>query len=308
MGLESIVLTECFTHRSDTHEYSIRWTSIGPDGGPPLIFVHGTPWSSYVWQPYAKALSSQYKIYLFDNPGYGESPGGRPLLAPTSAGDDGSMISELDASLAGQAEAFAALYRSWNFTAHDRLPHVVVHDNGGLITLRANLLHGCQYASLCLVDVVAVRPFGSPFFRLVAQNQSVFTSIPDSIFQGTIRAYIQGASFKPLPNHVEDVLANPWVAGGSQGQEAFIRQMVQADQRHAEEVEGRYAEIGDAMPVKVIWGKEDRWIPVDRAEKLAKMVGAKEVVLVEEAGHLIMFDQPERLATEIALWLTKVTR
>ncbi|KAA8652850.1 hypothetical protein EYZ11_003312 [Aspergillus tanneri] len=304
MASESIVLTERFTHRSDTHEHSIQWTSIGPDSSPPLIFVHGTPWSSYVWQPYVKALSSRYKIYLFDNPGFGESPGRRPLQAPTSADD---KISELDASLAGQAEAFAALYHSWNFTS-DRLPHVVAHDNGGLITLRANLLHGCLYASLCLVDVVAVRPFGSPFFRLVAQNPSVFTSIPDAIFQGMVRAYIQDASFKPLPKYVEDMLVKPWIAGGSQGQAAFIRQIVQADQWHAEEVEGRYAEVGSAMPVKVVWGKEDRWIPVDRAEKLASAVGAREVVLIGEAGHLIMFDQPERLATEIAVWLREVSR
>ena len=122
MGLESVVLSERFTYRSDTHEYCVRWTSIGPDYGPPLIFVHGTPWSSYVWQPYAKALSSRYKIYLFDNPGFGESPGGRPLLVPTSTTGDGNKIPELDASLGGQAEAFAALYHSWNFTTPDRLP------------------------------------------------------------------------------------------------------------------------------------------------------------------------------------------
>ncbi|KAH8695417.1 putative hydrolases or acyltransferase [Talaromyces proteolyticus] len=304
MTSKLIVLTECFIHRSSTHEYSIRWTSIGSDNSPPLIFVHGTPWSSYVWQRYVEALSLRHKIYIFDNPGFGESPGGRPLQAPTSTDD---KISEFDSSLAGQAEAFAALYHSWNFTS-DRLPHIVAHDNGGLITLRANLLHSCRYASLCLVDVVAVRPFGSPFFRLVAQNSSVFTSIPDTIFQGIVRAYIQDASFRPLPKHVEDTLVKPWIAGGSQGQVAFIRQMVQADQRHAEEVEGRYAEVGSAMPVKVIWGKDDRWIPVERAEKLASMVGATEVVLIGEAGHLIMFDQPERLATEISIWLMEASR
>ncbi|RJE19547.1 hypothetical protein PHISCL_08118 [Aspergillus sclerotialis] len=297
--MASVTLTERFTFRSDKYEYIIHWTCIGLDSGSPLVFVHGTPWSSYIWTPYVKALSLRYKIYLFDNPGFGESPGGKPLTATANT-------AELDASLAGQAEAFAALYKSWGFT-NDRLPHVVAHDNGGLITLRANILHGCEYASLCLIDVVAVCPFGSPFFRLVAENPSVFNSIPSAVFQAMVRAYIRGTAFKPLRGSVEDRLLEPWSSGGRQGQEAFIRQMVQADQRHAEDVEGRYSEVGAKTPVKVIWGLEDRWIPVDRAEKLGKMVRAREVVLVEEAGHLIMFDQPKRLASEIAMWLMEVT-
>ncbi|KAJ5832638.1 hypothetical protein N7474_000949 [Penicillium riverlandense] len=298
MALNSVALSE-FTYRSDAYEYSIRWTCLGDDSNPPLIFVHGTPWSSYVWIPFAKSLAARYKIYLFDNPGFGESLGGTPIAPKYGA-------TELDASLAGQAEAFTALYKSWNFTT-DRLPHVIAHDNGGLITLRANILFGCQYASLCLIDVVALCPFGSPFFRLVSQNQSIFKSIPDGVFRGMVHAYIRGAAFKPLPSLVEDRLVQPWVAGGRQGQEAFTRQMVQADQIHAEEIEGRYGDIGSTVPVKIIWGMEDKWIPVDRAERLAQKIGAKEVVLVKEAGHLIMFDQPERLATELAIWLTEVT-
>ncbi|KAL1850248.1 hypothetical protein Plec18167_007353 [Paecilomyces lecythidis] len=295
MASESISLTECFTHRSDTYEYSISWTCLGPDNAPPVVFVHGTPWSSIVWESYAKALSSRYRVYIFDRPGFGQSPD-RKSVAPTNSETD------LDGSLTGQAEAFAALYRSWHFKP-DQLPHIIAHDNAGLVTLRANILYDCQYASLCLIDVVAVGPFGCPFFRLVAENKPVFSSIPDSIFQGIILGYIRDASFKPLPGDITDNLLAPWTANGSQGQEGFIRQLLQADQRYAGDIEGRYAEVGNTIPVKVIWGKEDRWIPADYAVKLGRVIGAREVVLVEEAGHLIMFDQPERLATEIGIWL-----
>lgn len=290
--------TNLFTHRSETHEYTIYWTTLGDDAKPPLIFIHGTPWSSYVWMLYARSLSSRFKVYVFDNTGFGRSPGGKPLSADNAA---------VDASLAGQAEAFSALYQSWNFHP-DRLPHVVAHDVGGLISLRAHILHACRYASLCLVDVVAVRPFGSPFFRLVSENQAVFNAIPDAVYRGMLGAYIQGAAFKPLASDVAENLSRPWVAGGTQGQEAFIRQISQADERHSEEVEGRYSEVGAATPVKVIWGAEDRWIPVDRADRVSDLVGAKECVVIEDAGHLIMFDQPERLTTEIVAWLSQVAR
>ena len=66
---------------------------------------------------------------------------------------------------------------------------------------------------------------------------------------------------------------------------------------------GRYVEVGRETPVKIIWGKEDNLIPVDRAEKLATLVGAKEVILIEEAGHLVMLDQTEQLGIELSRWL-----
>lgn len=283
----------CFC--TQTREYTISYTIQGNPEGPPLVFIHGTPWSSRVWVPFAEAFSSSFKIYLFDNPGYGQSPGG-VSISPRDQQD-------LDASLAGQAEAFAYLLKEWNITEP---PHIIAHDNGGLIALRASLNHGAEYASLCLVDVVAVSPFGSTFFKLVAANHDVFNAIPQTLMNGLIRAYIQGAAYKPLSSEIEDMLLLPWTSAGAQGKAGFLRQMRQADQRHASDVEPRYGEIGKKMPVKIIWGEEDAWIPVDRAKKLAHMIGAHEVVIVEKAGHLIHYDQPLRLTTELKLWLSKM--
>ena len=48
-------------------------------------------------------------------------------------------------------------------------------------------------------------------------------------------------------------------------------------------------------------------MPCKRAEKLKNLIGGKsEVVLVEDAGHLIQLDQPERLMAEIAMFLAEV--
>jgi pimeloyl-ACP methyl ester carboxylesterase len=41
---------------------------------------------------------------------------------------------------------------------------------------------------------------------------------------------------------------------------------------------------------------------------LAEALGAKEVVVVDGAGHLIMYDQPGRLGTELGMWLSRVAR
>lgn len=41
---------------------------------------------------------------------------------------------------------------------------------------------------------------------------------------------------------------------------------MQCDEKYAEEIMGRYGEVGRDTAVKIIWGKEDKLIPVDRAE------------------------------------------
>ncbi len=58
-------------HRLTWQEREIAWTKTG--SGPPVVLVHGTPFSARVWSTYAKELSSRYTVYTWDMPGYGES-------------------------------------------------------------------------------------------------------------------------------------------------------------------------------------------------------------------------------------------
>lgn len=298
-----IALTQTFHHDTTTHRYHIRWTSLGDATAPPLIFVHGTPWSSRVWHTHAQTLARYFHVYLFDNPGFGESPLGRPL-----PGQEHAITAEiaLDASLAQQSEVFAALFHSWAPDWGQKKPHVVAHDHGGLMTLRAHLLHGCDYASLCLIDVVALGPFGQPLFKLVAENQSVFEALTGPVFEGVVESYIRDAAHHELDKETMEMLKAPWISS-EEGRKGFVRQMVQANSRSAEAVEGRYPEVGQNLPVRVIWGTEDKWIPMETAERLKQRLNGTDVVLIEGAGHLIMYDQPGRLGVELGWWLKSVS-
>lgn len=290
-------LDQSFVHRTATHECCIRWTCIGNPTSPALIFVHGTPWSSVVWHDLATTLSTRYNIYLYDHPGFGVSPPYRRLEGlPDDYHDD------LDASLVRRAEVSAALFKHWDMASP---PHVVCHDNGGLVSLRLLLQHDVRFASLCLIDVVVFGRSGLPFFKLVAENESVFTAIPPRLIEGFVRAYVKSASCKSLSKDVEDMLSAPWLADGTQGSEKFLKEMVQAHYRDASDLETKYDRVGERAPTKIIWGKEDAWIPVETAQRLKKVLRAQEVVVVDGAGHLIHHDQPSRLAIEVGLWLDK---
>ncbi|WP_308257582.1 alpha/beta fold hydrolase [Pseudonocardia lacus] len=257
----------------------IRWTRYG--AGPPVVLCHGTPWSSALWRPTADALAERFTVHLWDMRGFGAS----------------TMAADQDVSLGEQGQLFAELVRHWQLPEP---PRVVAHDIGGAVALRAHLLHGLEYRSLALVDVVALAPWGSEFFRLVHDESDVFTRLPAPLHEALVRAYITGAAHRPLPPAAHDVLTAPWL--GPTGQPAFYRQIAQADQRHTDAVEPLYPSI--SLPVLVVWGTEDQWIPVDRAHKLSRLIPGATLRLVPGAGHLIQLDAPDALLAILREWLT----
>lgn len=191
----STSLNHTFHYELSTHSYTVKWGSLGDPTSPPLILIHGTPWSSRLWEPYALSLSRQFHVYIFDRPGFGESPAERKL---PGAAASSSPIVEYDGDLARQSEVYAALFKSWQADWGSQKPHVVAHDNAGLVSLRAYLLHDCQYASLCLIDVVAIGPFGKPLFKVVAEDPCHFQRLPDMAFEGILESYIRNAAFSEL--------------------------------------------------------------------------------------------------------------
>jgi pimeloyl-ACP methyl ester carboxylesterase len=51
--------------------HSVRYGTIG--SGLPLVLIHGTPFSSYVWRRIAPCLALQRRVFYFDLLGYGQS-------------------------------------------------------------------------------------------------------------------------------------------------------------------------------------------------------------------------------------------
>lgn len=263
---------------------TVRWGRLGPADGPPVVLLHGTPWSSYTWRAVARALAQTFRVHVWDMPGYGTS----------------AMYEGQDVSLAAQGLIFAELLDHWGLsTAGAHRPAVLAHDFGGCVALRAHLLHGAEYGRLALVDPVALAPWGSPAYRLLGEQAEVFGQLPRALHEALVREYIRSASAHGLGSRVLDGLVAPWL--GEAGQSAFYRQIRQNDQRFTDEIEGRYGEI--RPPVLVCWGTADTWIPVDRAHRLADLIPGARLQFVEGAGHLVQEDAPAQLTAALVEFL-----
>ncbi|KUN58186.1 alpha/beta fold hydrolase [Streptomyces griseorubiginosus] len=264
---------------------SVATYALVPERGAALgdvVFCHGTPWSSQVWAEAARHLSSRYRVFMWDMPGYGESP--KDPAVPID--------------LASQMSRFAQLLTYWRL---DR-PYVVAHDIGGAVALGSHLLHDSEYAGLFLWDVVTLDPWGSPFFRLVADHADVFAELPAPLHTALVKEYIAGAARHQLTTGWVDTLSQPWL--GASGQPAFYRQIAALRPEHTRPVAERLQEVG--CPVAIGWGEQDPWIPVDQAVELQdRLPGSPRVTVLGDVGHLAPVETPSRVSRALSDWLAQ---
>ncbi|MFF1462471.1 alpha/beta fold hydrolase [Streptomyces sp. NPDC058330] len=263
----------------DSSSGEVRWAVLGPKDAPPVVLVHGTPFSSYVWRGIARALAQDHRVYVWDLPGYGAS----------------ARYEGQDVSLGAQGRVLTDLLGHWELPE----PAVVAHDFGGCVALRAHLLHGARYRRLALVDPVALAPWGSPAYRLLGGRSDAFGALPAALHRALVKEYVSSASHPGLRPEVLDRLVDPWCTPA--GQPAFYRQITQNDQRFTDEIQDRYGELD--LPVLICWGTEDTWIPVGRAHELAALVPDAELRLIDGAGHLVQEDAPAELTAALTRFL-----
>jgi len=258
---------------------SVRYDVCGQ--GPPVVLIHGTPWSSFNLRHLVSALAQDFTVYYYDLLGYGQSD--------KSPGD---------VSLGIQNQVLCKLLDHWQLGR----PAVVGHDFGGATLLRTHLIDQRDFERIVLIDPVALSPWGSPFFRHVREHEAAFAGVPDYIHEAIVRAYVKTAAFKSLDDSTLDMIVRPWL--GRDGKEAFYRQIAQADSAYTDAVQPFYSQI--SRPVLILWGQEDVWIPVAKGEELHDVIPASLFRVIADAGHLVIEEKPAQLVKEIRPFLLPV--
>jgi pimeloyl-ACP methyl ester carboxylesterase len=254
--------------------------SAGRTGqGPDLVLAHGWPWASFSWHRIIPTLAQTYRVHWYDMPGYGHS----------------EKSADRRTSLDVQGEIFVEMLAHWRLSR----PSVIAHDFGGAITLRAHLLHGCEYERYVLMNVVAVRPWGSAFFDHVGKHVTAFQGLPPHIHHAIVEAYIKGALVNPLSDSDLNALIAPWLS--EDGTHSFYQQFAQADEKYTAEIEPSFGAV--RCPIKIIWGEKDPWIPVERGMQLHSYIPQAVFQTIPEAGHMPQLETPSALLNALKQFL-----
>jgi pimeloyl-ACP methyl ester carboxylesterase len=248
--------------------------------GPPVILVHGTPASSYLWRNVVPALANRHSVHVWDLLGFGESrldPG----VAP---------------SIARQARTLAELVEHWGLDS----PDLVGHDIGGGTVARAHLIDDVAVRRLALLDAAVIGPWNTPFTEHMQRHEDAYRTMPPHVFADIIAARIRTATHHPMSDAAAGAYLAPWA--GPAGQQRWIDQVASVTFQDTNEVVARLGEI--TAPTIVLWGEEDTWLPPTMGQRLAAAIPGAQRTTIAEAGHFLPEDDPKATADALLQFLT----
>jgi pimeloyl-ACP methyl ester carboxylesterase len=243
--------------------------------GPPLILVHGTPSRSYIWRDVAMTLANRFTVYVFDLLGFGQS----------------ERREGLDVSIKAQARLLAELVEVWGLEA----PLVAGHDIGGGIVLRAHLLEGIPFGCIAVIDGVVLRPWITPTTRHVRAHLEVYGSMPSQVFEAIVASHLRSATYRPMDEGAFTTYLDQW--RGEFGQKIYLQKDAQLDEGDTADFEPLLPSI--EVPVRIVWGERDAWLPPDLAVRLHEIIPNSDLVLLPETGHFAMEDSPREVAAAL---------
>ncbi len=257
--------------------------------GSPVVLIHGTPSSSFIWRNILPSLvDSGHKVHVFDLLGYGLSE--RPWNP------------KVDTSVRGQVPILEQLLAHWNLEK----VHIVSHDIGGGVAQRFAIDSRDRVRSLTMIDVVSFNSW--PSKRTHEQMQAgleVLIKVPDTEHREHFREWLYSTvqnKARLAETSLEvflDFICNP-IGQGS----LFQHQVMHYDPKYTDEYSARYQELG-SIPVQLIWGADDTWQVVDWAHKLQEAIPGSELHVLENCGHFAMEDQPEKISALLNEFLLK---
>ncbi len=257
--------------------------------GRPLLFVHGIPTSSYLWRKVIGPLRGSFRCLAPDLLGLGDTEG------PADA----------DYAMPAQAEL---LLRFLDAKGIDRV-RLVCHDQGGAAAQQLVARAPERVERWVLASVVAFDGWPVPAVRklqAVARRPTLFHALAAlGVGQRLSRGWLgyRRAVVDParLGDAVDEYL-RPIARGRSpraaaeEARERLRRFTLAGDPRHTLDVLPRLREA--SPPALVLWGEQDRFLPVDLGRRLARELHAP-FEAVPGCGHFLPEERPDVLVERI---------
>jgi pimeloyl-ACP methyl ester carboxylesterase len=248
--------------------HRVRYLEAG--AGPPLVLVHGLGSNAMQeWGRLMPPLARRYHVYALDLPGFGRSD--RPAAA--------------DYGIPMQVEAV----RSFMAAVGVPKARLAGTSMGGWIAARLAGEHPEQVERLVVVAPAGMRPIAA-------------APIPAEVLlprdEDGVRRLVAAVRHKPP--------AMPWflvsdVLGRRLREEWIVRRALQSMAAGRDWLDGT---LGRAdMPVLIVWGRQDRLIPVAYAAPLQAEFPRAVLEVLDGCGHVPIADCPEAFDRALTAFL-----
>lgn len=230
---------------------------------PPVILIHGAGGNHLYWPPQVRRLHAE-RVLAVDLPGHGKSEGvGHHTIADYA----GSIVEFMDALQLARAV-------------------LVGHSMGGAIALDIAMRWSTRVLGLGLLGS-AGRLRVSPQF---------LGSAADPLKAGDAVTMLIDNSF------AEETSARLKELAGQRMAEARSS-VLYGDLLACDIYEPDLSALHIFVPTLVLFGSEDKMVPPQAGRALAKQIPGARFEAVPEAGHMVMLEQPERVAALLGEFL-----
>ena len=236
--------------------------------GPAVVLLHGFPTNADLWRNLAPLLAPRFRVVAPDLLGYGGSE--KPEDADLSISAQARHVRDLLERLG--VREFAA----------------VGHGAGGGIAQLLAVDGGVR--TLVLLDTVAFDGWAPPGVVPDLTDDGPVAD-PGMAERAVREAFTRGMGHpeRLLPGDME-LFTEPW----REDPAALLRAARALEGPALSGVPPRIAE--QAIPVLVLWGEEDPWLPPSLAERLQDEIGEAAVALLPGCSHFVLEDAPETVA------------
>ena len=262
-----------------------RWPceALGVPGAPPLIYLHGFLGSRSDWLPVARVFASRYHCIIPDLPGHGEN---------TAPQDVPLTFETLSAGLRDFIEAMQL-----------EKPVLVGYSLGG----RAALNFACAYPDLLSGLVLESASPGIPSAASRGERAALDDARAAAILRDGLGPFLEhwysAGLWASLAKHPEK--RDALIRERSMGDPAALAKAV------ADLSPGRMASLWSQiphlrLPVLLLAGAlDEKYTGVTR--RAGALIPQSKTVIVEQAGHNIHLEQPERFVSELNAFLSSIS-
>jgi pimeloyl-ACP methyl ester carboxylesterase len=257
-----------------------RLNYVDYGSGTPLVLVHGLGGCWQWWLENIPTLGREHRVIALDLPGFGASA----TLPPPG-------------EMRAHAQTVHALLDALGI---DRAA-ICAHSMGGLVALRLAADHPAGLHRLVLACAGGIRLSA---VQLALLNHSFVAFNAFFAQPGVAGAFARRARLRRLlfartvvhPDAVSPALAAQIVPQLSAP--GFLG-AVRAGIRVANDVDVS----GISVPTLALWGRRDPILPVAQAEDLVRRMPDARLVVLEDAAHCPMFEQPAAFNTALLAFL-----
>ena len=254
----------------------VHYRDEGKSDGRVLVLIHGSNASLHTWEPWVKALGKDYRVISLDLPGHGLT--GRN---PTGIYDNTSYVSVVDRLLTKL-----------------NVDNAVIGGNsmGGGVSWLYALEHPEKVEALLLVDASGQPhaksgelPLGFKLMRMPVIKEAVRFIAPRSIFESSIKTSMS------VQSKIDDKLVDRyWELNRYPGNREATMQRFSSPKERLSSIKA---------PVFILWGAEDKLIPVTSAKWFAEALPQAKLIIYPNVGHVPMEEIPEKSANDVKTWL-----